>query len=476
MSLIKKSAVGAAWTFFDVIVNKAIFFTSTLVLARILDPSDFGVLGMIMVFFAVGAALIDSGLSVSIIRTDRPTDVEYSTVFYLNLILSALAYLVVFIAAPYIAKFYNQDLLVSLIRVYCIGFIISAFRLIPTAVLVRNMDFKKITIYNIPGNIVGFVVGVLMAQNGYKVWSIVGLFLSTQIVSTFIYFFFGKWKPVLRFSRKYAIFHWDFGYKLMISTQINIVFENIYNVLIGRYYGVETLGYYERAYTLCNYPMSILTIVANKISLPLFSQITDDSVKTRITFRRVLLFSFFLSTPLMLGAIVVAEPLIYLVLGDKWGSAVAIFQVLCLSYVWYPIHFLNINILSVSGRSDLFLKLELLKKVLLIITVVIGISFGIKGLVWSSVAASTLSVLLNTYYSGKIFDYSGKDQLLDLFPTLSISVITALVLYISKTLLIGYPPYLILILLVVEGILLFLGLSRLTKNESYYEFLKIIKL
>lgn len=476
MKLIKKSAVGAAWTLFDVVVNKAIFFISTLVLSRILDPADFGVLGMIMVFFAVGTALIDSGLSVSIIRSNRPTDVEYSTVFYLNLILSVLAYLVIYVSAPFIADFYNQEILISLIRVYCIGFVISAFRIIPVAVLVKNMNFKSIAIYNMPGNLVGFIVGVLMAQHGFKVWSIVGLFLSTQIVSTMVYFFFGKWKPVWRFSRKYARAHWNFGYKLMISTQINIVFENVYNVLIGRYFSVQTLGQYERAYTLSNYPMSILTIVSNKISLPLFSQMTNDIVQTRSTFRRVLLFSLFLSTPLLLGAIVVAEPLIYVVLGNKWGPAVTIFQVLCLSYVWYPIHSLNINILSVAGRSDLFLKLEVLKKVLLMISVVTGFSFGINGLVWSSVAASTLSLLLNTHYSGKIFGYGGKHQLLDFIPTLSISVITAVGLYLSKSFLIGYDPHLVLMMLVSEGLLLYLALSIITKNESFFELLRVVKL
>jgi O-antigen/teichoic acid export membrane protein len=475
LSLFKQSVTGTAWTFIDIVLNKAIFFLSTLILARMLGPVEFGVLGMIMVFFAIGTALVDSGLSVSIIRTAQPSPLEYSTVFFLNLFLSIVSYIFVFFIAPFVAAFYEQESLVSLIRVYCIGFIISAFRIIPSAILVKNMNFRSITLFNIPGNIIGLVVGVWMALNGFKVWSIVGLFLSTQIVSSCIYFFFGNWKPIFSFSYHLAKVHWKFGYKLMISTQINIIFENLYNVLIGKNYSVQTLGYYERAYTLSNYPISILMLISNRVSLPLFAQITQDVMRTKLIFRRVLLFSFFITAPLMLGAIVVAEPLIAVVLGKKWIPTVLFFQIICLSYIWYPIHILNINLLTALGRSDLFLKLEILKKGLLIVSIYVGISFGIMGLIWSSVFTSSFSVFLNTYYSGKLFNYSSKEQLMDILPTLSIALVAATITYYSKSLYIGYSPISTLVLLSFEGLIIFIGLSFVTKNESLNELLSLAK-
>jgi O-antigen/teichoic acid export membrane protein len=457
---------GVLWTLCDIVVNKSIYFISTILLARLLGPTEFGILGMILVFFAIGNTLIDSGLSVSIIRTANPSRIEYSTVFYLNIFISILAYLIVFFVAPLVADFYNEDSLVLLIRVYCLGFMITAIRIIPSAVLVKEMNFKKITIFNIPGNLVGLFVGVWMANNGYQVWSIVGLFLSTQILTSSIYLIFGKWKPGLFFEYKHVKHHWKFGYKLMVSGQVNTIFDNVNNILIGKLFGVQTLGYYERANTLSNYPMSVLAIITSKVSLPLFSNIVNDTEKARRVYRKVMLLSLYFTAPLMLGAIIIAEPLIIFFLGEKWKLSIAFFQILCLSYILIPIHSLNLNILSAFGRSDLFLRLELIKKAMFVLIVVIGLSFGVNGLLWSGVLSSVIALFINTHYSGRIINYSTREQLKDILPTLLLSASMFLILYVSKDLVSEYARLTQLFLLTLEGVLVFFGLSILTKNES----------
>lgn len=475
MSLVVKSVSGTIWTLLDIIFNKAIYFIATLVLARLLGPSEFGLIGMIMVFFTIGTTLVDSGLSVSLVRTPNLDDAEYSTVFYMNLAMSLIAYLFVFVIAPFVADFYAQPILESLIRIYCLGFIITALRMIAQAKLVREMNFKKIAILNIPGNIVGVVFGVWMAMNGYRVWSIVGLYLSTQIVATLMYWVFIKWRPKLIFSVEKMKYHWSFGYKLMISAQLNTVFDNIYNILIGKLYSVQSLGYYERAYTLNNYPVSILSGIISKVSLPLLSQISEDKQRTLKVYRKILMLSFFISAPLMLGALVLAKPLFILFLGEQWIPAVPFFQILCLAYILYPIHSLNINILSVYGKSNLFLKLEIIKKVMVVVLVLITVNFGIYGLVWSSVIASVAALFINTYYSGGLILYHTKDQLKDILPTLMISILMAIVMYFVSVFLSDYVSIVQIVVPAVLGVGVFAILSYITKNESLFNIILLIK-
>ncbi len=475
MSLVVKSVSGTIWTLLDIIFNKAIYFIATLVLARLLGPSEFGLIGMIMVFFTIGTALVDSGLSVSLVRTPNLDDVEYSTIFYMNLAMSLIAYLFVFLLAPFVADFYTQPILKSLIRIYCLGFIITALRMIAQAKLVIEMNFKKIAILNIPGNIIGLFVGVWMAINGFRVWSIVGLYLSTQIAATLMYWIFIKWRPKLIFSVEKMKHHWSFGYKLMISAQLNTVFDNIYNILIGKLYSVQSLGYYERAYTLNNYPVSILSGIISKVSLPLLSQISEDKQRTLKVYRKILMLSFFISAPLMLGALVLAKPLFILFLGEQWLPAVPFFQILCLAYMLYPIHSLNINILSVYGKSNLFLKLEIIKKVMVVVLVLVTVNFGIYGLVLSSVIASVAALFINTYYSGGLILYYTKDQLKDILPTLIISIFMAIVMYFVSVFLADYVSIVQIIVPATVGVSVFAFLSYITKNESLYNAISLIK-
>jgi O-antigen/teichoic acid export membrane protein len=475
MSLVYKSVTGSFWAFLDIVFNKIVYFIATLILARLLGPVEFGYIGLLLVFVAIGNTMIDSGLSVSLVRAIKPDDIEYSTIFFFNIILSLITYLIIFSIAPLIADFYNLPILKNLLRVYCLSFIISAFRIIPQVLLIKDMNFKKITILNIPGNIIGLILSVWMAMHNYKIWSIVSLHLSTQLVTTLMFWFYIKWKPKLEFSISKMKYHWTFGYKLMLSAQLNTFFDNIYNILIGKIYNIQTLGYYERAYTLNNYPVSILSGIINKVSFPLLSNLLEDQKRIKNVFRNILMLSFYISAPLMLGALVIAKPMFILILGKQWLPAVPFFQILCLGYMVYPVHTLNVNILTVYGRSDLFLKLEGVKKVMVLLLIIVSIKYGVYGLVWSSVLASFAGLFINTYYTGSLISYFTKDQLKDILPTFIYSIIMAIFMFAIYSFLSSCSESTQLLITALFGFIIYISISILAKNNSFYFLLNQIK-
>jgi O-antigen/teichoic acid export membrane protein len=469
LNLNRKTFSGIIWTFLDLLINKSIFFISTLVLARLLSPYEFGLIGMIMLFFTIGKTFVDSGLNVSLIRTLSPTNLEYSTIFYMNLILSITAYLFMYIISPYVALFYHQPILSSLIKIYCLGFIITAVRIIPSTKLTKEMNFKAITFLSFPGNLIGFFVGIWMALNGFKVWSIVGLYLSTQIVTTACFWIYSDWKPNFLFSTKIMIYHWNFSYKLMFSAQLNTFFDNIYNILIGKYFNINTLGYYERAYTYNNYPTSIFSGLISKLTLPLFSLLLNENNgnnKMRNVYRKVHMFSFYIMAPLMVGSIILADPIFTLLLGIKWKPVIPLFQIICLSNILYPIHSLNINLLSIYGKSNLFLKLEFFKKILVLILIFISIRFGVYGLVWSSVVASILALFINSYYTGGLISYYLKEQIFDILPSFLTSIIMAIFMYLVYINLDQYNLYIQILIPLFFGFIFYVTFSYFLQLEA----------
>ena len=474
MELQKQSISGAIWTFIDILINKCAYFIATIVLAGILGPEEFGLLGMIMLFVTIGNTLIDSGLSTSLIRSEIVTQKDYSTVFFTNMLMSILVYLILFFSAPLISNFYSQPILIEIIRWYCLGFIISSFRSIHSVKLMKEMRFKKLTLLNLPGNFISVVIGIWMGHIGYGIWSLVALFLINQLVSTLSFWLFIKWRPSWIFDFKNYKYHFSFGYKLLLSAQLNTIFENIYNILIGKFYSVKSLGFYERAYTFNNYPVSILSGIILKVTLPSLTYLKNDIERLQKAYKSILQMAFLISALSLVFVTLVIKQLVILFLGVEWLPIVPFFEVLSLSNVFYPIHSLNINILSVFSRSDLFLKLEIIKKIMIIIVVGICFNFGIMGLVWSSVISSVLALLINTHYSGKFLNYSTKNQLLDLFPTIIVVSITMVVVYLFQ---LYFNPSNLVLQIVVSSIVCistFIFISESTKLSPYIVIKQLI--
>jgi len=475
MSLRKQTLLGIFWTFTDTFVLRGMSFIASVILARLLGPTEFGLVGMISVFVAIGNSLVDSGLSASIIRTKEANDEDFSTVFYLNLLLSVLVYGLLFISAPYIAAFFNQDILIPIVRIYCISFIISAFSSIQMAILNKEMKFKKIMQCRVPGTIIGVIVGVAMGYLNYGVWSLVWMFLTIQIVNSVMLWLFSVWKPSLTFSKEKLKYHFGFGYKLMLSGLIDTIYKNIYKVIIGKFFSVQSLGYYERAESFNSQPVTILTTIISKVSYPLLSKIQDQKERIGTVYRQLIQFSFFIIAPMMLAAAALAKPLFLLVLGDQWLPAVPFFQILCLSGMFFPIHAFNINVLKVYGRSDLFLKLELIKKAVITISIIIGFQFGIYGLVWSSVLNSVISLLINTHYSSRMIHYTTMQQLEDISITLAKAGIMAVLMWF---LVLGLESYSFFSQLIISGLFgagFYILLNLLLKSPQLSFVFELIK-
>jgi O-antigen/teichoic acid export membrane protein len=327
----------------------------------------------------------------------------------------------------------------------------------------------------LPGNVISVCISIFLGKIGYGVWSIVGLFLINQIISTVVFWIFIKWNPIWKFNLSNFKFHFNFGYKLLLSAQLNTIFENINNILIGKFYDVKVLAYYDRAYTLNSYPATVLSGIIMKVSLPTLTVIKDESERLQNAYKVIMQIAFFISAVALGLSVTVVSPLIIIVMGDKWISAVPFFQILAISFVFYPLHTLNINILSLFGRSDLFLRLEIIKKVTALLLVIIGFKFGILGLIYSNVAGSILALFINTYYSGQFLNYSTRDQLFDLMPTMFIVIITIVLVFIIQYFVNFSNLYLQVISSLSLGVLLLVILGNVFSLSPYIQLKKIVR-
>ncbi|CAM1355385.1 lipopolysaccharide biosynthesis protein [Tenacibaculum halocynthiae] len=426
MNFFKSAIKGVYWTFLDLLINKALYFITTILLARVLGPTEFGLIGMITVFIAIGNSLIEGGMSTSILKMKSPLREDFSTVFWANVFVSILVYVIVFICSSYIAQFYKEPILENVIKIYSLGFIIISFKSIHIVRLTVNMKFKEITLFNMPGNIISSVVAIYLAYNGWGIWSLVVLFLLNQIISTIVYWIGVKWSPDLLFDKKLFLRHFKFGYKLMLSSQLNVIFDNLNNILIGKFFNAKMLGYYERAFTLNSYPISIFSSIISKVTLPFYAKIKDKKEEVLTIFKKSLevisFFSFIVSGLLFL----ISNDLIKGVLGDEWLTSIPIFNILIFSFAFYPVHTLNINMLNLYGRSDLFLKIEIIKKIFAIIIVFFAIQYGILGLVYGNVIISIFSLYVNISTTSRIIMIGNKEQFFLIMKNFLIILISAI--------------------------------------------------
>lgn len=329
----------------------------------------------------------------------------------------------VFFSATVIANFFEELIIIRLIRIYALSFIITGLSAVHQAFLIKNMKFRSLTIINIPGPIIGMLVGIGAAANSMGVWSIILMYLTSQFITSILLWLKSKWRPSLEFSLGRMLIHFNYGYKLLISGTLNIVFNNIYNVIIGKNYSPFMLGNFERATNFNQYPVSIITSIIDKVTFPLLANMPRYSPEVTTIYRKLIRISFFVVTPLMFLLAGVSDILFALVLGKKWLMAAKYFQILCLGSILYPVHNFNLNVLKIYGRSDLYLKLEVAKKLMIVLALFFAFPFGILALVWGQVIVSIISVWVNGWYSKKFISYGIKDQLTDLSPILFCGII-----------------------------------------------------
>lgn len=466
-SLKDKTVKGVGWSFADNIANSGITFLVGLVLARLLTPEEYGVMAMIMIFIAISNSIVDSGFSNALIRKIDAKRIDYNTVFYFNLVASVLLYALLFVLSPAIAAFFKEPLLVDVTRVIGCVLLINALAIIPRTLFVKDVNFKVQTKVSLIASLSSGAIGIGMALAGMGVWSLVGQQLSRQTFNTLFLWVYARWRPTWEFSWQSFREMFGFGSKLLLSGLIDTVWKNIYYLVIGRCYSSAQLGQYTRAEQFNIIFSSNLTTVVQRVSYPVLSSIQNEPERLREAYRRVIKSTMLITFACMLGLAAVAKPLILILIGAKWLTAVSYLQIICFSGMLYPLHAINLNILQVKGRSDLFLKLEIIKKAIAVGPIVLGVFLGIEFMLWGSVLTSFIAYYLNSYYSANLINYPTREQVKDIFPTFAVSGVVAAFMWGLSFL--DMSPYLLLPLQVVAGLAAAFVIYERTNLSEYRE-------
>jgi O-antigen/teichoic acid export membrane protein len=466
-SLKHKTVKGASWSFIDSIAGQGITFLVGLVLARLLTPEEYGLIGIITIFIAVFNCIVDSGFSNALIRKNDAKDIDYNTVFITNLALSVVLFGALYVSAPAISHFFNQPQLIPLLRVMGIIVIINAFAIIQRTILVKKVYFKTQTKVSLISSISSGVVGIGMALNGLGVWSLVGQQISRQFLNTAFLWVYSKWFPKFQFSIYSFKELFTFGWKLLVSSLIDTVWREIYQVVIGKCYTPVALGQYTRAQQFASIFSSNLTTVIQRVSFPVLSSVQDDKERLKSGYRRIIKVSMLITFALMLELAAVAKPLVLALIGEQWLPCVPFLQIICLQMMLYPLHSLNLNMLQVQGRSDLFLRLEIIKKIIAIGPLFFGIFVNIYWMLGSSVVTGLIAYYLNAYYSGPFLNYSIKEQIKDILPSFGVSMMMAIPVFAMSF--IPLNPIILLSLQIILGAAITIGICEATKLPEYLE-------
>lgn len=472
-SLKKKTINGTLWSGIDNIVQTGVTFVVSIVLARLLTPDDYGLIGIIAIFTTVCTALINGGFTTALIRKKDATDDDYNTAFIVNLGVSLVLYGIIYICSPMIAEFFKREELISLTRVSSIGMIIGALAIVQQTRLTKRIDFKSQTKITIIASVTSGVVGIIMAIMGFGVWSLVGQQLVLHVLRTVLLWVVNKWIPSLRFSSKSFHELFGFGWKMMVSSVIQTIWKELYQVVIGKYYSPATLGQYTRSKQFSKLFSTNLTTVVQRVTYPVLSNIQDDKERMVAAYRKIIKTTMFVTAigMLLLGAI--SEPLLYCLIGPKWHDAATYLPLICITGSTYPLHAINLNMLQVQGRSDLFLGLEIVKKIIGIGPLAIGALVGILPMLYATIIASIIDYFLNSYYSGKSLGYSSWMQIKDIAPSYGIATLTALSVYFLKFL--PITNWVVLPIQIILGIAVIMIVSHITKREEYMEIVGMIK-
>lgn len=469
-----QTITGIVWNFLEQLFRVGIQTITTIILAWFLLPEDFGLMAMITVFFAISSSLVDSGFSQALIRKKEISQIDYSTVFYTNLALGFFIYLLLFASAPLIASFYNEPRLTVLVRVVGLVVIINSFQLVQVADLTRKLNFKVQLKVTLPSAIFSGIVAIFMATMGFGVWSLVAQMLLSSFAATVLYWEINRWRPSKDFSLRSFNEMFDFGSKLLASGLIDTAFQNIYVIVIGKLFSATLVGYYFFAQKIQQLVVTQLTSAVQKVTYPALSTIQDDNTTLKAFYRRIIQIVTYVVFPCMIALAVLAKPLFSLILKEDWLPSVPYLQLLCFVGLLYPLHSINLNILKVKGRSDLFLYLEIIKKLMIAIVILISVQFGIFGILIGQIITSALAYIPNSYFSIKLIDYSIKEQFHDFVPTLLLAVTMGVFMY-ALGLFLSIDGLMYFLTISISGATFYVSTNYLLKMPAQALMLEIVK-
>nr|WP_178269358.1 lipopolysaccharide biosynthesis protein [Odoribacter splanchnicus] len=428
-SLKHKTLKGTIWSSIERFSVQGVQFIVMIIMARILTPEDYGLVGMLTIFITISQSLIDSGFSQALIRKRDRRQIDNSTVFYFNIAIGTILYLVLFFSAPLIANFYHEPQLIPITRVISLSVFINSLVVVQRALLTVEIDFKTQTKASFTAVISSGILGIWMVYDGYGVWAIVAQQLVNLSVNALLLWILSHWRPSLEYSWTSFRELFNFGSKLAGAGILDTLYKNIYLIIIGKIFKASDLGYYTRAQQFSEFPSSNLTGIIQRVTFPVLCSIQEDNERLKNVYRRFLRLSAFLIFPLMIGLAAVAHPLVILLLKEQWAFTAILLQILCFNMMWYPIHAINLNLLQVKGRSDLFLKLEVYKKIIGVTVLCVTVPMGLVAMCVGSVLNSLIALIINTYYTGKLIQVGFFSQMKDLMPTLFYSLSMGIVVY-----------------------------------------------
>lgn len=472
-SLRSKTVNGIIWNAFQSFGTRFIQLAVTIVIARILLPSDFGLIGMLYVFIALGGVILDAGFGQALIRKEDVDDLEYSSVFYFNIGISVLIYILLYLLAPSISAFYSEPRLTDVSRAIFFVFPINAFALIQNAILSKRIDFKLLAKVTIVSALISGIVGIVMAYQGYGVWALVIQTLVQSLATVVLLWKYNKWRPIFAFSFDKIKGLLGFSLNLLGTNVLIVLFNNIYTLIIGKFYLLDQVGYYNQAKKFQDVPTSSITSIVQSVTYPVLSKLQSNNSQLREAYRKVINMAVFINFPIMLGLIACAENLFMLLLKEKWMPAVPYFQILCIYGALFPLHSINVNILKVKNKTKRLFILEIVRRLIVVVAILLTIHRSIEWLIIGSVIASVFSILINMYYCGKEIELKVKTQLIDVIPILLIASISTFVMYALRN--ISNLDILSLIVQVFAGILTYLLLSKVFKVKSLNEVVLIVK-
>ena len=472
-SLKRQTVNGVIWSAVQRFSTQGIQFVTTIIMARMLTPADYGTIGMLDIFIAILSVFVDSGFINALTRKQDRTHTDICTVFFFNIGISLLAYCILFFIAPFVASFYLMPELCLILRILGVIVIIDSFAAVQMTLMIINLNFKIQTRISIISLIISGVIGIMLAYQNFTYWALVIQSLLYGIISTTLFWYYSTWRPSIIFSKQSFKEMFSFGSKILATSLLNTIYGNLYSLVIGKVFSASTLGNYSRANSYANFPSSNLTSILQRVTYPVLCKLQDDKEFLSVAYRKLIRTSAFIIFPLMLGLSALANPFILIILGAKWSLCAIMLQIICFALMWYPIHALNVNLLLVKGRSDLLLRTEIIKKIIGIIVLCISVPLGIIALCYSGIVASIICLVINTYYTGKLINVGFTRQMIDVSISFIISIsMWGLIIFINS-----YIQNIILQMMmgIIVGAIFYILVSYLFNKKELENVLSLIR-
>lgn len=466
MSLKQKAVSGLSWRISGDLINYAITFIIGIILARLLSPREYGLLGMVTIFTVLTQPFINSGFQQALIRRKRCTQQDFSTVFYFNFVVGVCFYTIVFFSAPYISSFFNEPQLIKITRIIGLIIIIDAATLIQTTLIARDLNFKLQTKVSFVSNILSGILGIFLAYSGYGVWSLVYKTIASHLLKSSLFWINNRWKPEFTFSFSILKELFGFSSKLLVSGILDKIYFNIYNLVIAKYFSAKELGLFTRAKMFKDFASNYLAEAVFSVAFPALSSIQDEPERLRRNYILILNSTMFIVVSLLFGLSAISESLILTLIGEQWKDAIIYLQLMSFVGIFYPMHISARTLFYVYGKSGLGLRLEIFTKLLTIPVILTGIAFGIKYLIIAMIIAGFLEFLVKAYYSGQLIGYSLLAQIKDLIPALLLGLCIGAFMFLIGNL-IHTLASITLLIQCVAGTMMFIGLSESFKFNEY---------